>query len=244
MVSGGMKCIKYLLFVFNLVLFIAGLALIIVGALVMGKFNSYFAFFGGTMTKAAINIIIVGLVIFVIGFFGCCGAYKENYCMVLTFAALLILVLVLEIAVAVLAYILRHQINHLVLDDLTLATFYYNDTKHSGVTIAWDKAQEEFHCCGAVNQTDWLHNPLLNKTESVPESCCVHRNTSSCGVGLANKNSTAIYSQGCVVKLIDWAQSNINTIGACAAGFGFIQIVGVVIACCLAKAIRREYEVV
>jgi len=33
-------------------------------------------------------------------------------------------------------------------------------------------------------------------------------------------------------------------IGGCAAGLAFLQIIGIIIACCLASAIRHEYEVV
>ena len=62
----------------------AGLGLIITGGVIQGKYKSYFDFFGNSFGSVAILLIIIGAVIFVIGFFGCCGAYKENYCMVMT----------------------------------------------------------------------------------------------------------------------------------------------------------------
>ena len=63
---------------------LAGLGLIIAGAVVQSELSTYFDFFGGSVSAAAILLIVVGVVIFVIGFFGCCGAYKENYCMTMT----------------------------------------------------------------------------------------------------------------------------------------------------------------
>jgi CD63 antigen len=38
--------------------------------------------------------LITGVVIFIIAFFGCCGAWRENSCMVYAYACCLIVVLV------------------------------------------------------------------------------------------------------------------------------------------------------
>lgn len=35
-------------------------------------------------TSAPVILIIVGLIVFVVAFFGCCGAVKENHCMIIT----------------------------------------------------------------------------------------------------------------------------------------------------------------
>ncbi len=76
--------------IFPLVSFqLAGLGLIIAGAVVQTKLSEYFDFFGGSVSAAAILLIVVGVIIFVIGFFGCCGAYKENYCMTMTVSGFL-----------------------------------------------------------------------------------------------------------------------------------------------------------
>ena len=63
---------------------LAGLGLIIAGAVVQTRFRDYLDFFGSTFSAVAVVAIIIGCVIFVIGFFGCCGAYKEQYCMIMT----------------------------------------------------------------------------------------------------------------------------------------------------------------
>jgi CD63 antigen len=52
--------------------------------MLLTKYKQYFDFFGGTVNIPAIVVISVGGIIFVIGFFGCCGAYKENHCMMST----------------------------------------------------------------------------------------------------------------------------------------------------------------
>ena len=56
---------------------IAGALLIVLGAL------AYTSFFVGPLHEA-IFVIIIGGIIFIVAFFGCCGAIKENRCMLIT----------------------------------------------------------------------------------------------------------------------------------------------------------------
>lgn len=55
-----------------------------VGAVVQGFFSEYIQFFANKYETPAIGIIILGIIIMVIAFFGCCGAKKENVCMLNT----------------------------------------------------------------------------------------------------------------------------------------------------------------
>lgn len=63
---------------------ICGLALIVVGILVQMALHKTFMIRDVTASGGPIVLIVVGVVIFFIAFFGCCGAWKENYCMVTT----------------------------------------------------------------------------------------------------------------------------------------------------------------
>lgn len=69
---------------------LAGAALIGVGAYVQAKLADYFVFFdtGTNVNATAILIIAVGALTLLIGFFGCCGAYRKNHCMVMTVSML------------------------------------------------------------------------------------------------------------------------------------------------------------
>ncbi|XP_043081325.1 CD9 antigen-like [Puntigrus tetrazona] len=79
-VEGGAKCIKYLLFFFNFIFWVCGLALIVLGVLAKVSINTT-AFLNG-YAGAPLVLIVVGVIIFFIAFFGCCGAWKENQCMI------------------------------------------------------------------------------------------------------------------------------------------------------------------
>lgn len=242
MVSGGMKCVKYVLFAFNFVIVLAGLVLVIAGALVQTKFNDYLSFFGGTANAAAIFLIVIGVIVSIIGFFGCCGAAKESHCMIVTFIVLLCIVLVLEVAAAIVAFVLRNKITAALGDEMQKATVNYGVTDHNGVTRAWDKVQKTFTCCGAANYTDWYGNEMLGNTSSVPDTCCINA-TDGCGWDQM-ETANAIYTDGCVDGFVKWVTSNIGIVGGIAAGLTVVQVIGIMIAGCLASAIRREYEAV
>uniref|UniRef100_A0A7N5P9V5 Tetraspanin n=1 Tax=Ailuropoda melanoleuca TaxID=9646 RepID=A0A7N5P9V5_AILME len=83
-VSGGMKCVKFLVFIFNFLFWIAGIALIGLGIYVQVQMNKSVVISNASSSGVPIVLLIVGAVIFVVSFFGCCGAWKENYCMVTT----------------------------------------------------------------------------------------------------------------------------------------------------------------
>jgi CD63 antigen len=244
MVEGGMKCVKYMLFLFNLIFFLAGLGLIIVGAVVQAKFNDYFSFFGDSFSGAAILLIVVGSVIFIIGFFGCCGAYKENYCMTMTFAVLLLIIFILEIAAGITAYALRHKVRGFVEQKLHESIDGYGKSDDPAITKSWDQAQTDFQCCGVNNYTDWSASGAKLPDGALPDSCC-KENTEGCGAGmLTNFDSDKMNSRGCVSGFEEWVQDNIIIVGGVGIGLAFVQLFGIMIACCLAKSIKKEYQVV
>jgi CD63 antigen len=49
--------------------------------------------------------MIVGSMIFIISFLGCCGALRESSCLILTFSVFLMLVFITEIGIGVAGYI-------------------------------------------------------------------------------------------------------------------------------------------
>lgn len=67
----------------NIALFqLSGIALIALGAYIRVEDNDYNDVFGKGGPFAPANILLaVGVLIFIISFMGCCGAIKENKCM-------------------------------------------------------------------------------------------------------------------------------------------------------------------
>ncbi|GFO05594.1 tetraspanin [Plakobranchus ocellatus] len=240
MVEGGMKCVKYLLFLFNLIFVLAGIGLVAAGAYVKIKLDQYYDFFGNDYMGPGILLIVVGVFIFILAFFGCCGAYKENYCLTMTFAVFLGIIFILEISGGIAAFVLRDDIESEIEQVLSDAQKNYNTTGHDGVTSAWDKLQEEFDCCGVQNFSDWK-SVLPNKP---PASCCKEDVTDDQCSGRSYTNTVPIYTEGCRASFEKYLKDKVAIIGGVGIGLAFVQVVGILFACCLARAIRKEYEVV
>ena len=230
---------KYLLFSFNLIFVIAAIALIAVGAYVQIKLTDYYDFFGNDYTGPGIVLIVVGALIFLIAFFGCMGAVKENYCMTMTFAFILGIIFIMMIAGGIAAYVLRNEAEDEVKRILTDAEQNYDSA--SGVRKAWDKLQTEFSCCGVVSASEWT---AYNLTTVYPTSCCNTTTVPGGCDGAASIPASNIYSKGCEAAFVDWVKSKIAIIGGVGVGLAFVMVVGITFSCCLARAIRKEYEVV
>lgn len=233
-----MKCVKFLLFFFNFIFWLCGLALIVVGILVQIALHKTFMIKDASASGAPIVLIVVGVVVFFIAFFGCCGAWKENYCMVTTFAVLLSLIIVIEIAAAIAGYVLRNKISVVVQDSLTDMINNYKTGKPE-FKEAVDKMQQDLKCCGVTNTTDW--RSFSTEGNSVPDSCCVNV-TTNCGVG-AMSDPINVHQQGCHDKVVELLKQNILWVIVAALVIAFLQIMGIVFACVLMRGIRSGYEV-
>ncbi|MBN3297679.1 CD63 antigen [Amia ocellicauda] len=230
-VEGGMKCVKFLLFFFNFIFWLCGLALIVIGVLVQMSLQNTLRITNASASGVPIVIISVGVVIFFIAFFGCCGAWKESACMVTMFAILLTLIILVEVAAAIAGYIFKDKVRGILTESFRDLVKTYPDKPENKKVM--DDMQSEFHCCGALNASDWQNN-------SVPDSCCKNV-TLDCGKNA--QHTDKIYSTGCVVVLENWIKKNLVIVIGVALGIAFFEILGVVFACMLMKAIRSGYEV-
>ncbi|KAM6929127.1 CD63 antigen isoform 1-T3 [Lycodopsis pacificus] len=237
-VEGGMKCVKFLLFVFNLIFWLCGLVLIVVGVLVQIGLHNTVAIRDASASAGPIVIIGIGVVIFFVAFFGCCGAWKENYCMVTTFAILLFLLIVVEIAAVIAGYMFREKLSNVVEDSLTeMISGYENSTADFKKTV--DKLQEDMKCCGGNSSADWRNFGKDGK--SVPDSCCV-KPSAKCGQGNMN-NSDKVHQKGCHDALLAFLRKNLLWVIVAALVIAGLQVFGIVFSCLLMRGINSGYEV-
>ncbi|KAJ9598193.1 hypothetical protein L9F63_011131, partial [Diploptera punctata] len=81
--NAGMRCIKYLLFTFNLLFVITGVLIIGVGTTIKAIYSNFDSILDERFYSPATLLIIIGCIVFIVAFFGCCGAVKESTCMVM-----------------------------------------------------------------------------------------------------------------------------------------------------------------
>lgn len=233
-VEGGAKCVKYLLFFFNFIFWLCGLALIVLGILFQVAIHNTAIIKG--YTGIPLVLIIVGVIIFFIAFFGCCGAWKENQCMVTMFAVLLSLIVITEIGAAIAGYVFRGKVNDHLKERFEVMIAEYNKTENHE---ALDSLQKELKCCGRNSSSDWVNFSPGHK--SVPDSCCKNI-TKDCGIG-ALGDDKIIYTEGCQHAFEKYINQHILWLAVGALVIAFVQITGIVLACILMRAIRSGYEV-
>ncbi|XP_029155456.1 CD63 antigen-like [Nylanderia fulva] len=236
----GMGVIKYLLFIFNFIFVLCGLAILVLGVLVhLGDKNYYNANFQeitGNVTFPAITLIVLGTIIFIIAFFGCCGAIRESHCMVITFASLLLTILIIQVAVAIYAFVVLKDTEDIKFKEVYGKIFNkYSDSTEDKHFV--DFIQQEFECCGINEPGDYSRILKI----PIPGSCC-HKNADNetCGQSEA-------YKKGCAGELQDLFKYVCAGLGGAALGIAAIELVGIIFALCLANSIknaeRRGYSV-
>lgn len=225
------QCVKYLLFVFNLLFVITGIILLSIGAAIHGIYHNYQHFLDNKFLSVPSLLIAIGAIIFFIAFFGCCGAVRENYCMIVTFTSLLAIVFILELAGGISGYVLRARASTII-EEKMLHTMkdYDNSTEIKNV---WNQLQYEFHCCGTYNASDWqFRNPI-------PESCCDDTKTKNCTM-----SSPERHQEGCYHSFLTFIAAHALQLGGVGIGIAVVQAIGIWFSSYLARSIRNSYETV
>ncbi|KAK7797187.1 hypothetical protein U0070_024992 [Myodes glareolus] len=235
-VEGGMKCVKFLLYVLLLAFCACAVGLIAIGVAAQVFLNQTISQETTPASLLPVVIIAVGVFLFLVAFVGCCGACKENSCLMITFAIFLSLIVLVEVAVAIAGYVFRDKVESEF--SKSFQKQMQNYLSNNKTALVLDRWQEQFNCCGANNYTDWETVPGMAK-DRVPDSCCVNV-TVGCGTDF--KLST-IHTQGCVQSMGAKLRKNILVVAAAALGIAFVEVLGIIFSCCLVKSIRSGYEV-
>jgi CD63 antigen len=74
---------------------------------------------GDERLATPVLLLALGCLFTLLGFIGYCGAIRENYCLTVSFAVLLALLLLAETAIAILVYALHEPLNNALINQLT-----------------------------------------------------------------------------------------------------------------------------
>lgn len=118
-VEGCTKCIKYMLFVFNFIFWLAGGVILGVAlwlrhepktsSLLIQQIGDKQA--PGTFYIGIYIVIAVGAVMMFVGFLGCYGAIQESQCLLGTFFACLVILFACEVAAGIWGFVNREQVS-------------------------------------------------------------------------------------------------------------------------------------
>ncbi|XP_072232334.1 tetraspanin-5a isoform X1 [Leuresthes tenuis] len=251
-------CIKYFIFGFNILFWLLGMALVGIGLWAWSEKGvlsniSSITDLGGL--DPVWLFMVVGGVMFILGFAGCIGALRENTFLLKFFSVFLGIIFFLELTTGVLAFVfkdwIKDQLNLFINNNIRA---YRDDIDLQNLI---DFTQEYWECCGAFGADDWNLNIYFNCTDGnpsrekcgVPFSCCTKDpaedviNT-QCGYDIRAKPDSEqkdyINVKGCVPQFEKWLQDNLTLVAGIFIGVALLQIFGI----CLAQNLVSDIEAV
>ncbi|XP_030622612.1 tetraspanin-18a [Chanos chanos] len=242
-----LSCIKYLMFIFNFLIFLGGAFLLGIGIWVLVDPTGFREIVAANplLFTGVYVILVMGGMLFLLGFLGCCGAIRENKCLLLFFFMLILIIFLAELAAAILAFIFR---DHLTRDYFTqeLKRRYQGHNNTDVFTSTWNAIMSTFDCCG-VNSPEDFDESLFRRIyphKMVPEICClrndllprdgVYVSKDECLKG----NMLYRYNKGCYTAVVDSFETYIYMAGALAIVVLTIELFAMVFAMCLFRGIQ------
>jgi len=238
MVNFALKTFKYVIFMVNFLIFTLSVAVAATAGVILSRINiKGINLLKEHLPEGTLYLLIgVSVVAIVISFFGCCGAVQESPCLLYTYASIVFLLLVLQIAAAGLIFAFRRDMEQEFKAALKNAIDHYEE--EGAVYKEIDDLQDSLKCCGIESSHDW--DPYVNKNGSFPQSCCANTNQTKCN-GSPGKE---IHADPCWDVLNTRFKSVAQVAGIVALAVASIQLIAVIGSCSLARSFRREYEVV
>ncbi|XP_037098530.1 tetraspanin-11 isoform X3 [Syngnathus acus] len=214
-------CLKYLLFVFNSLFWVGGAAVLGVGVWTLVEKSEFLSLLAsGTFAVSAYILILAGSLVVVTGFLGCCAVIREQ-----------------RSCLSTLSEELKQHLK------LTMTDNYAQPGKEA-ITLAVDKLQQEFKCCGSNSYQDWTDSVYILSTSAnrrlVPDSCCKSL-TPACGIRNHPSNIYKVEG-GCITKLEQFLADHLLVIGAVGIGVACLQLAGAILTACFIYLLYKEEE--
>ncbi|KAJ1182563.1 hypothetical protein NDU88_007750 [Pleurodeles waltl] len=242
-----LSCIKYLMFIFNFFIFLCGASLLGVGIWVIldpTGFREIVAV-NPLLFMGAYIVVGMGALLFLLGFLGCCGAIRENKCLLLFFFLFILLIFLAELSAAILAFIFRDNLSR---DFFTkeMKKHYQGSNSSQIFSSTWNVVMTTFECCGVNGPQDFEDALYFNShypDDLVPEDCCRRTSPSRTAEFLSKEECLMggeIYqnTEGCYTVILNSLETYVYLAGALAIGVLAIELFAMVSAMCLFRGIQ------
>lgn len=229
--NGSTWCTSFGAILLSFTYLVFGVAVLTLGILLNSDFNLFLKAVNFNFRFSYILICMGVLLIFTF-LLGCIGVFRECKYFLSIFVLMLLVIFTLQVTVLIGGQELKNHVN--VTFEINETILKYNFTnKNDQWTQIWDNVQQELHCCGINNSSDWKN---IDK-KPPPISCCKNV-TNNCVNDPKN-----IYEVGCAVKLNDFFNTHLNYVKRVLILLLIIQVIGLGSSCFLIGKFRREYEI-
>ncbi|XP_042241841.1 CD151 antigen-like [Homarus americanus] len=239
--TGCGKCIRFLMFAVNFVIWVASIAILVLGVWTVVDRPYLERLLGNDMYMTAAYILIAtGCIVFFVSFLGCFGALREVKCMLLTYFIIVLLLFIILLIAGILGYVFKDKAETSVNHAMMNAMKEYRSGSNNTFTKAWDETQQAMKCCAINEQDEWAkYNTEFSQTGfKVPKSCCKKDDTSGllqeCQTRPSESNS---FTDGCFSMATDFVKQHALIIGGVGIAVAVIMVVGLMLSIILFKMI-------
>jgi len=235
---------KFFLFVLNFVVFGLGVAVITLASLILHHGSQFKDLIDSGTFTVPVVLLVFGIFITLIGFFGCAGALRESPCLLYSYASIVLLLLVAQIGVAVYASVKREEFKDFAEQNM-IKIFNKYGGQDPELTKTLDRAQHELKCCGVNHYSDWYNTTIIPNTvtDDVPIGCCKDETVTQCTKvrGKATDQvKELIYTEGCFSKYVNLVEGESTWMIVGAIVLALVQLACVVIACGIGRNAREQ----
>ncbi|XP_044044375.1 CD81 antigen-like [Siniperca chuatsi] len=213
-VEGCTKCIKYMLFFFNFIFWLAGGVILGVALwlrhdpktsnLLELEFDGAHA--PSTFYISVHILIAVGAVMMVVGFLGCYGAIQESQCLLGTFFACLVILFACEVAAGIWGFMHKDTVSKEMINyydsvyDKAMAQSLTDKDKTKAAASVLKVFHETLSCCGKGQEIKFM--TFFTETLGLNNFCPSSGTTVSCHTRIQELFSDKIYLIGIAALVV------------------------------------------
>ncbi|KAL1450829.1 hypothetical protein WDU94_003146, partial [Cyamophila willieti] len=153
------------------------------------------------------------------------------------FGAFLLIIFLTQLVIGITAAVAKDDFANAMKLSLrkSLGNYSYTDVDRQ----AWDSTQRYLQCCGVDSPRDWSQ---IFSENQVPPSCCRDPPDSPLALCRNTFDDRVVFQQGCFERMAKQVREKSTIIMGVGIGIALVEVIGIVLSCCLASTIKNEQE--